>query len=222
MYLTDIPEAMAIRFAETVSAAFGTSPPRGMRHLYRQQFISHAWAGVDRDIASVVAVKLPDIMPMQRGLAGQEEIRHSWAYGAPRPAALRNGLRPIARATSTEWIKRLFSAARKNAAARGIAFDLTPEDVGELVAESRGRCAVTGVALSTDRGDLPTGRRMRRPWAPSLDRKDSAIGYTRENCRVVCCAANYAMSQWGEEVLLEMAKAIARKRIKRLDRVVAG
>lgn len=222
VYLGGVPEPLAIEFAETVTKAFGHKPPKGMRHVYRQNFLSFGWGQVDRAIVEIAAAKLHDVMPLQRGVASQEQIRHSWAYDVPKPESLRVGLRKIKLTECRQWVKTLFLAAKKNANQRGIAFDLTLEDVEGLVAASGGRCTVTGIALSNDRGELPQGRRMRRPWAPSLDRVNSDTGYTLANCRVVCCAANYAMSQWGEEVLVEMAKAIARKRIKRMDKVVAG
>jgi hypothetical protein len=221
VYLSELPEDQAVALAMLLNDAFGPRPPNGMRHVYRQQFLSYPWGDATPALVELVAVKLPDALPMQRGLKAQEEIRHSWAFDVPSPAALRHGLRPL-RAERREWIKPLFLAARKNAAARDLPFDLTLEDVERLVVESGGRCAVTGVTLSTDRGLLPEGRKMRRPWAPSLDRLDSAKGYAAGNCRIVCCAANFAMSQWGEEVLVEMAKAIARKRMARLDRVATG
>lgn len=219
VYLGSIEEGQAVALAQALNAAFGVQPPRGARHLYRAQFLSYRWT--DPALAAIAAVKLPDIMPMQRGLAAQEEIRHSWAYQPPSAASLRAGLRPL-RAGGKAWIRPLYQAARKNARARGIAFELEMDDIEAMVRRSGGRCEVTGVTLSTDRGTLPAGRRMRRPWAPSIDRMDSSKGYAPGNCRIVCCAANYAMSQWGEDVLLEMAKAMARKRIKRMDKVVAG
>src|SRR5690606_14010172 len=92
VYLTGLDEARAIALANALNEAFGTRPPRGMRHLYRAQFLSYPWSKVPRDVAAIVAVKLPDIMPMQRGLAKQEEIRHSWAYQPPGAQALRRGL----------------------------------------------------------------------------------------------------------------------------------
>lgn len=46
----------------------------------------------------------------------------------------------------------------------------------------------------------------RRPLAPSIDRIDSSLGYTRQNCRIVCAAVNYAMNVWGEDVLWRLFK----------------
>lgn len=222
VYLSGIAEPLAFQFAEVITTAFGHKPARGMRHLYQQQILSFAWNKVDRGVVALVAAKLPDVLPLQRGVARQEQVRHSWAYDIPRPESLRAGLRKIKLTECRQWVRTLYLAAKKNANQRGIPFDLSMEDVEGLVAAGGGKCVVTGIALSNDRGELPQGKRMRRPWAPSLDRIDSCVGYTTANCRVVCCAANYAMSQWGEEVLVEMAKAIARRRITRMDRVTGG
>lgn len=214
LYFSGMPEEIALRVIEVINNAFGHRPARGMRHVYRMQFRAFAWSNVDPEILRVIAGRMSDILPMQRGLEPQEEIRHSWAFTPPPASAMRHGLKPLREAR--DWIKPLYLAARKNAAARKLSFDLSIEDVERLVAASKGRCGVTGIALSIDRGQLPVGRKIRRPWAPSLDRIDSASGYSATNCRIVCCAANYAMSQWGEDVLIEMAKAIARKRIRRI------
>lgn len=56
------------------------------------------------------------------------------------------------------------------------------------------------------------GFRNAMPYAPSIDRKDSTKGYTRENCRIVCAAANFAMNTWGDEVLSVMASYMLQKR----------
>lgn len=230
VYLGGSPKETAIQLAETLNTAFGVRPPNGMRHLYRTQFKAFDWRNVDPAIRMLATIKLPDLMPLERGNAASEKLRHSWAYALPEAGAYRKGLKHL-EAKDLEfpekkpWVRVLFMAARKNSAARGIAFDLTLEDVARLVVASKGRCTVTGMKLSNDRGELPHGKKMRRPWAPSLDRMDSSKGYSLENCRVVCCAANYAMSQWGEAVLMEMAKSMARKRIRRMhapDLVTTG
>lgn len=67
-----------------------------------------------------------------------------------------------------------------------------------------GACEVTGIPFSLDRGE--SGR---RPYAPSLDRRDSSGGYTSENCRLVCVAVNVAMNEWGAELLLRIAEHVS-------------
>jgi hypothetical protein len=76
-----------------------------------------------------------------------------------------------------------------------------------LVVNSKDRCAVTGLqfSLATVCGS------KRRPFAPSLDRIDCAKGYVDGNVRIVCVSANVSISDWGEGVLYELAKAIVAK-----------
>jgi hypothetical protein len=66
------------------------------------------------------------------------------------------------------------------------------------------RCALSGIPFDL----APHGASTRRPFAPSLDRIDSARGYHRGNVRLVCCAVNYLMNEWGDEVFHRLADAI--------------
>jgi hypothetical protein len=89
---------------------------------------------------------------------------------------------------------------------RGIPFDLKPADIFQRMKETDFRCAVSGI---------PLAKRMvlggiRDPWAPSIDRIESSQGYTFDNIRVVCLAANFAMNEWGADVLLRLARGVVR------------
>lgn len=64
-------------------------------------------------------------------------------------------------------------------------FDLTPLFLEELLRKQQGRCAWTGVPMSTDIGS----DRLR---LITLDRLDNTRGYTRDNIALVCKAANQA------------------------------
>ncbi len=101
----------------------------------------------------------------------------------------------------------IYPTARKNAAKRQIQFDLTVEDFWNLAARTKGCCQVTGLQFeyAFSEGSL------RRPFAPSLDRIKSHKGYSKRNCRFVCIAANLAMNEWGESVLLKLAQGILAK-----------
>ena len=48
------------------------------------------------------------------------------------------------------------------------------------------------------------------PFGPSLDRKDSAKGYTMDNARVVAWGLNCALNDFGEDVFSEIAMAYVR------------
>jgi hypothetical protein len=54
-------------------------------------------------------------------------------------------------------------------------------------------------------------RGQRRPFAPSLDRINSAKGYVYSNCRLVCVAVNIAMNEWGLEPLLRVARELLKR-----------
>ena len=49
------------------------------------------------------------------------------------------------------------------------------------------------------------------PFAPSIDRKKSKLGYTADNIRLVCTAVNFGMGEWGDEVLRKIAKGVVER-----------
>lgn len=98
-----------------------------------------------------------------------------------------------------------FKMLRNRASKQGRAFDLTEEFLSELLAPMV--CSATGLSLSYDWEG--TGRT--NPWGPSIDRIDSAGGYTMDNVRLVCWAYNTAKSDWDDEVILALATAIMEK-----------
>ena len=59
-----------------------------------------------------------------------------------------------------------FSAAETSSTRKGVAFHLTYDDVGRLMARSKGRCEVSGMRFSMEKID---GAR-KRPYLPSIDR----------------------------------------------------
>jgi hypothetical protein len=83
---------------------------------------------------------------------------------------------------------------------RGLEHTLIAADIDRMLEACDFRCSVTGVPYSLE----AVGPRAQRPYAPSIDRKDNAVGYLADNCRLVCAAANIAMNTWGEEVLLRL------------------
>src|SRR5215212_9033160 len=98
------------------------------------------------------------------------------------------------------WLRRLVSNARR----RGKGFALSDHIAERLYQQQRGRCAVTGIRFSMERWEKAV---VKPPFAPSMDRRDSEVGYTDENVRLVCVATNFGMGQWGEGVFLSLAYA---------------
>ena len=103
---------------------------------------------------------------------------------------------------ATSVLRRIYRRTLSRASRLDISVELTAEDLFGMYDRQLGRCAMTDIEL-----DLTNGRTKghKRPWAPSLDRIDNKNGYTKANCRLVCVAANFAMNEWGESVLREMA-----------------
>ena len=108
----------------------------------------------------------------------------------------------------TKHLSTIYCNAKKNARPRGIAFELTMDDVRAMWTRSRGRCELTGL-----RFDLMRVQGChRRPMAPSIDRVDSSAGYTPPNCRLVSVAINLAMNEWGEAVFERIARGFLRRK----------
>lgn len=72
-----------------------------------------------------------------------------------------------------------------------------------------GRCELTG--MSFDFGKAPNGWKY-NPQSPSIDRINSARGYTMDNCRVILTSLNNALSQYGDKYFEEVAIAYLKAR----------
>lgn len=94
----------------------------------------------------------------------------------------------------------LFHLARRRSGQLGLPFGLTVEDLETRIRKAE--CEVTGLPLT-----LTTGL-GRRPWTPSLDRKDNKLGYTLENIRITAYIYNLARNTFSDEDLLKMCRAI--------------
>ena len=81
----------------------------------------------------------------------------------------------------------MLASARSRAKAKVQAFNLTERDILELFHTQQGKCYWFGV-------DLYCAEQRRHPRLPSLDRVNSAKGYTPGNVVLVCWAANQAKS----------------------------
>jgi len=98
----------------------------------------------------------------------------------------------------------LVNVAKHRAKARGLSFDLNPNNIQERI--NAGVCELTGIQF-----DLKTPR----AWnAPSLDRIDSKGGYTTDNVRVILYSVNVMANTWGPEKILVIASAIMANRTK--------
>ncbi len=95
--------------------------------------------------------------------------------------------------------------ARARSNQNGWPYQLWPELLDEMFARQDGRCALTKLPMIL-RDDLST---RTRPWAPSIDRIDSAQGYAAGNVHLVCVAANVAKGEWPLSVFRTLVTAAA-------------
>lgn len=123
----------------------------------------------------------------------------------PKYAITRRSIAKRQRLTLRGRAYEMMIAARGRARQYGLEFDLDTWDV-ELRLQ-RMVCEATGLPLSLER----TGETKYNPWGPSLDRKDSTKGYTRDNVQLVCIAYNVAKGEWPESVLLTLVRALAKR-----------
>jgi hypothetical protein len=101
--------------------------------------------------------------------------------------------------------KTLLHSTRVNARTRGRDYCLTPSCITALFDRAGGRCELTGIPFSVKK----IGDYRRPPFAPSLDRIDGSLGYSLDNCRLVCTAINLAMNERGEDLLQTIVLAYA-------------
>lgn len=99
----------------------------------------------------------------------------------------------------------LTSDARKRARLKGLEFSISPSWVAERL--KAGRCEATGLQFDL-RPTTGNGRFM-NPFAPSLDRKDSARGYTPDNVQVVCTIHNLSRGPFSDATHRRYVEACA-------------
>lgn|SRR5574337_341977 len=97
----------------------------------------------------------------------------------------------------------MYPRVRRGAMTRKIPFEITRPEFVDLAVASGGVCAVTGIPFSPR---VLSSARVgeRRPYMPSVDRKDSARPYSAANCRLVLVGVNLAMNSWGEEFFIDL------------------
>jgi hypothetical protein len=117
----------------------------------------------------------------------------------PTPAIPADASAPLPR-----WARDMVVRATWKNAKRWQAAPFTEEDLRALWRSCSGRCKLTGLPFMETQ--IGTGR-ARKPHAPSLDRIEAERPYTRENCRLVLQAVNFALNAWGDEVFEAVTEA---------------
>lgn len=100
----------------------------------------------------------------------------------------------------------LYYAARARAKKKNLEFSITKEWVYNKLIE--GRCQITNFILILTPVGTREEKRKSNPYAPSLDRKDSNLGYTVNNTQIVISAVNKFKSDMLQYEMIDIAKAI--------------
>lgn len=92
-----------------------------------------------------------------------------------------------------------FLAAKHRAIRKKIPFEITLEDLENLLISQNGVCYYTGLPFIND---YSKGRSI------SIDRIDSSKGYTKDNIRLICSLVNTMKSDRTEESFLDCIKCV--------------
>lgn len=132
------------------------------------------------------------------------ELKKQRARRTANPEKYREMNRAHKQANPYAW--RLYSA-RKQAKAKGLAFDLDLEWFATRL--DSGICELSGLPFDL-REKYGLGGRGAR--SPSVDRRDPKGPYTKENCRMILWWINRALTDLGEEYAFSVFRAIFVKR----------
>ena len=100
---------------------------------------------------------------------------------------------------------KLFSGAKGRAKKKNLEFNLTSQWVLEKLTPLI--CEATGFTIDIAAG----GVYKTHPLQPTLDRVDSAKGYTMDNVKVTCWWWNVMKQDWTEEIVKELIKKYKQK-----------
>ena len=98
-----------------------------------------------------------------------------------------------------------FNKFKTGAETRGITWDLTLDDVADLMIDQDFRCALSGEPI-----EFPeVGHPQKAP--ASIDRIDNLYGYTKENIQLVIKKINMMKQGYNQEEFIKICKLIAKK-----------
>lgn len=108
-------------------------------------------------------------------------------------------LSPEARARHFR-ISSMLDSAQSNSRKRGRSYDLDAQYVEQLWQAQHGKCALSGLPLSVERGQ----------YVASLDQIKVAGGYVRGNVRLVCWAVNRGRGELDDADYIELCRQVVR------------
>jgi len=112
----------------------------------------------------------------------------------PKKRSAKNYASPTGRAYT------LLNGAKERAKRKNLEFNLPVNIIIEAI--EKGYCELTGLKFDMNR----VANTQVNPYSPSIDRKDSTKGYTKENVRIVLSAVNSALGEFGDKIILPILK----------------
>ena len=101
------------------------------------------------------------------------------------------------------------NAAKQRAKSVGRDYTLPPFWAADQYIRQKGLCALSGVPMRKAVG-------LMDPFCPTIDRIDSAKGYTPENCQLVALQVNLAKNNMSEADFIRMCRRVSAYGRKRL------
>ena len=96
-----------------------------------------------------------------------------------------------------------FNKFKTGAETRGILWNLTLDDVADIMDRQEGRCALTGWDI-----EFPeVGNPQKAP--ASIDRINSSLGYTKENSQLLTRQVNMMKQSYAQDEFIKVCKAVA-------------
>lgn len=103
-------------------------------------------------------------------------------------------------------IYNLWKRCKDRANKLNLEFNLTREFIKEQLAN--GTCKATGIKFRYEMGDT----KIISPFAPSVDKINPKLGYTIDNCQVVCWIYNRAKGDSSHEEVLILARSLCHQK----------
>jgi hypothetical protein len=110
------------------------------------------------------------------------------------------------RETYSGTFRMLHIISKARAKKKNLEYELDDTILQTLSTLQNDCCALTNIPF-----DLKSNGFRYRPFAPSIDRKDSGKGYTYDNIQIVCVIVNKAKNEYPIELFDEMCRARVRK-----------
>lgn len=108
-------------------------------------------------------------------------------------------------------LRKTYTSAKARCRTSGVAFHLTLQMLEEMLVAQNFRCAVSSIPF--EQGGYDDCHMQ--PFGISIDQINPKGGYTRDNVRLVCKIANFAMGEWGEGALEKLAEAVMSRNRRR-------